>query len=41
MTLAAAAPATPTGPLQRVSSLDGYRLDGSYLPAQDPSETGP
>jgi len=36
-----AAPVTATGPLQWVSSLDGSRLTGSYLPAQDPGETGP
>ena len=28
-----------TGPLRWVPSLEGYRLVGSYLPAQDPSET--
>lgn len=36
-----AAPVTATGPLRWVSSLDGYRLVGSYLLAQGPSETGP
>lgn len=36
-----AAPETATGPLRWVPSLDGYRLVGSYLPARDPSETGP
>ena len=36
-----AAPAAETGPLRWVPSLDGHRLVGSYLPAQDPSETGP
>jgi len=35
-----AAPLTAAGPLRWVRSLDGYRLDGSHLPAQDPSETG-
>jgi hypothetical protein len=29
-----AAPVTTTGPLRWVNSLDGYRLVGSYLPAQ-------
>jgi hypothetical protein len=36
-----AAPVTASGPLRWVPSLDGYRLVGSYLPARDPSETGP
>jgi len=36
-----AAPLTAAGPLRWVRSLDGYRLDGSHLPAQDPAETGP
>lgn len=36
-----AIPLTATGPLRWVPSLDGYRLVGSHLPAQDPSETGP
>lgn len=36
-----AAPATETGPLRWVPSLDGHRLIGSYLALQDPSETGP
>jgi len=35
-----AAPLTAAGPLRWVRSLDGYRLDGSHLPAQDPAETG-
>ena len=34
-----AAPLTAAGPLRWVSSLSGYRLAGSHLPAQDPSET--
>ena len=33
-------PATATGPLRWVPSLEGDRLVGSYLPAQDTSETG-
>lgn len=36
-----AAPATAAGPLRWVPSLDGYRLVGNHLPAQDPSGTGP
>jgi hypothetical protein len=35
-----AVPLTAAGPLRWVPSLDGYRLAGSYLRAQDPSETG-
>ena len=35
-----AAPLTAAGPLRWVRSLDGDRLIGSHLPAQDPSETG-
>jgi len=35
-----AAPLTAAGPLRWVRSLDGYRLVGSHLPAQDPSGTG-
>ena len=35
-----AVPLTVTGPLRWVPSLDGDRLVGSYLPAQDPSATG-
>ena len=35
-----AAPLTAAGPLRWVRSLDGYRLDGSHLPTQDPAETG-
>ena len=35
-----AAPLTGAGPLRWVPSLGGYRLAGSHLPAQDPSETG-
>ena len=34
------APLTAAGPLRWVRSLDGYRLDGSHLPTQDPAETG-
>ncbi len=34
------APLTAAGPLRWVPSLGGYRLVGSHLPAQDPSETG-
>jgi hypothetical protein len=34
-----AAPLTAAGPLRWVGSLDGYRLIGSHLPAQDPSKT--
>jgi len=33
------APLTAVGPLRWVRSLDGYRLAGSHLPAQDPAET--
>jgi hypothetical protein len=35
-----AAPLTAAGPLRWVPSLDGDRLIGSHLPAQDLSETG-
>jgi len=35
-----AAPLSAAGPLRWVPSLDGCRLAGSHLPAQDPSETG-
>ena len=35
-----AAPLTAACPLRWVASLGGYRLAGSHLPAQDPSETG-
>ena len=35
-----AAPLTAAGPLRWVPSLGGYRLAGSHLLAQDPSETG-
>ena len=35
-----ASPLTAAGPLRWVRSLDGYRLIGSHLPAQDLSETG-
>ena len=35
-----AAPLTPAGPLRWVPSLNGDRLTGSHLPAQDPTETG-
>jgi hypothetical protein len=34
-----AGPPTAIGPLRWVSSPDGYRLIGSYLPVQDQSET--
>jgi len=34
-----AAPLTAAGPLRWVPSLDGHRLAGSHLPAQDPSKT--
>jgi hypothetical protein len=34
-----AAPLNAAGPLRWVRSLDGYRLAGSHLPAQDPSKT--
>jgi len=34
------APLIGAGPLRWVRSLDGYRLAGSHLPAQDPAETG-
>jgi hypothetical protein len=36
-----AAPPAETGPLRWVPSLEGHQLAGSYLPIQDPSETGP
>jgi len=35
-----AAPLTAAGPLRWVRSLDGDRLAGSHLPAQDPAGTG-
>jgi hypothetical protein len=35
-----AAPLTASGPLRWAPSLGGYRLIGSHLAAQDPSETG-
>jgi hypothetical protein len=35
-----AAPLTAAGPLRWVRSLDGDRLAGSHLPAQDAAETG-
>jgi hypothetical protein len=35
-----ASPLTAAGPLRWVPSLGGYRLAGSHLPAQNPSETG-
>jgi hypothetical protein len=35
-----AAPLTAAGPLRWVPSLGGYRLAGSHLPTQKPSETG-
>jgi len=34
-----AAPLSAAGPLRWVRSLDGYRLAGSHLPAQDTAET--
>ena len=34
------APLTAAGPLRWVRSLDGYRLEGSHVPTQDPTETG-
>jgi len=33
-----AVPQTATGPLRWTNSLDGYRLIGSHLPAQDHSK---
>ena len=33
-------PLSAAGPLRWVRSLEGYRLVGSHVPAQDPSETG-
>lgn len=33
-------PLTAAGPLRWVRSLDGYRLVGSDVPAQEPAETG-
>jgi hypothetical protein len=35
-----AAPLTAAGPLRWVRSVDGYRLEGSQVPAQDLSQTG-
>ena len=35
-----AAPLTAAGPLRWVPSLDGDRLAGSHLPAQDPAGAG-
>jgi hypothetical protein len=35
-----AAPLSAADPLRWVRSLEGYRLVGSHVPAQDPSETG-
>jgi hypothetical protein len=35
-----AAPLSAAGPLRWVRSLEGYRLVGSHVPAQDPAETG-
>ena len=35
-----AAPLTAVGPLRWAPSPGGYRLAGSHLPAQDPSQTG-
>ena len=39
--LSSGAAVTATGQLRWISSPDGYRLVGSYLSAQDPSEAGP
>jgi hypothetical protein len=39
LVISGAAPLTAAGPLRWVPSLDGYRLVGSHLPPQDPSET--
>ena len=33
-------PLSAVGPLRWVRSIDGYRLEGSHVPAQDPAETG-
>ena len=33
-------PLTAVGPLRWVRSIDGYRLEGSHVPAQHPAETG-
>jgi hypothetical protein len=33
-------PLSAVGPLRWVRSIDGYRLEGSHLQAQDPAETG-
>jgi hypothetical protein len=35
-----AVPLSAAGPLRWVRSLEGYRLVGSHVPAQDPAETG-
>jgi hypothetical protein len=35
-----AAPPSAAGPLRWVRSVEGYRLVGSHVPAQEPSETG-
>jgi hypothetical protein len=35
-----AAPLSAAGPLRWVRSLEGYRLAGSHVPAQDPGQTG-
>jgi hypothetical protein len=35
-----AAPLSAAGPLRWVRSVEGYRLVGSHVPAQEPSETG-
>ena len=40
LVISGAAPLTAAGPQRWVPSLDGYRLVGSHLPAQDPSGTG-
>ena len=35
-----AAPLSAAGPLRWVRSVEGYRLVGSHVPAQEPSEIG-
>jgi hypothetical protein len=39
LVISGVAPLTAAGSLRWVRSLDGYRLTGSHLPAQDPSGT--
>jgi hypothetical protein len=39
LVISGVAPLTAAGPLRWVPSLEGYRLVGSHLPPQDPSET--